>query len=59
MDRSSEMPTTKEELETFIKEYITNNLSIGVYVDKCCDDKRINVSVILGEEEIAYASEYL
>ena len=53
------MPTTKDELETFIREYLTNNLSIGVYVDKCCDDKRINVSVILGEEEIAYASEYL
>ena len=53
------MPTTKEELEAFVREYLSENLTIEVYTDFCCDDKRINVSVSLDGKEIASASDYL
>ena len=47
------MPTTKEELENFIKEYIRDNLSVGI----TCNHEGnglmdIKVKLFLGDEQI-------
>jgi len=48
------MPTTKEDLENFIKEYIKENLKIRVLCNGCGDGyMTVNVSLSIDDEEIA------
>ena len=48
------MPTTKEELENFIKEYIKDNLKVSVLCNGAGDGyMMVNVSLSLDDEEIA------
>lgn len=53
------MPVTEEELKKFIKDYLEENLKVTVYTDFCCDDKEIVVKLLLGDEDISTATEYL
>lgn len=48
------MPTTKEELENFIKEYIKENLKVSVFCNGSGDGyMTVNVNMSLDGEELA------
>lgn len=52
MIMSKEMPTTREELAEFVKEYIKENLTVRVGQERF-DEKEVNVTLYLDDEFIS------